>query len=240
MAKDKPVTNVLVLDTETTGMDHEKDKVVEVGAVLLKKKGKKHAIAGDYSCLVDPGFPMPPYARAIHHISDEDLAGAFGFEEAIERLKAFAGLERFYIAAQNAQFDAGFFPKKSDWICTWRCGQHLWPDLESHSNQAMRYAVPGVNEAIEKAGAEKALPPHRALPDAWVTAHIVLKMLETKTPEELIELTKAPILLKKVRFGKHRGLLWSEVPKDYLAWVVRQQDMDSDVKHTASSLLRKI
>jgi exodeoxyribonuclease X len=232
--------DIVVIDTETTGTDHEKDKVVEIGAVRVKTKGKRPKVADTFSTLVNPLMPMPPYARGVHHISDEDLKDAPLFPDAIELLRDFCGKDKFVTAAHSASFDSGFFPKKSKWICTLRCARHLYPDLESHTNQALRYALPDVNDWIEKAGPEMAHPPHRALPDAWVTAHLVRRMLEDgKTAEELLALTEAPILLKTMRFGKHRGEKFENMPPDYLSWLCRQQDMDPDVKHTADHWLRK-
>ena len=40
-------------------------------------------------------------------------------------------------------------------------------------------------------------------------------------------------LLPKVTFGKHRGQAWSELPGDYLSWLVNKSDMDADTKFTA-------
>ena len=62
-------------------------------------------------------------------------------------------------------------------------------------------------------------------------------MLETYTPYELVELCKQPVLLRTVRFGKHRGDLWKDVPRSYLSWIVNQ-DFDRDVIHTARHHLR--
>lgn len=231
--------NVIVIDTETTGVDPEKDRVVEIGAVKVSMTKKGPKLAGTFQTLVNPGMPIPPVARGIHHISDEEVSEAPSFDEALSDLRKWAGKEMIP-AAHNAKFDSAFFPKKKGWICTWRSARHLWPDFESHSNQSLRYLLPEVNEAIEKAGKEKALPAHRALPDAWVTAHVILEMLKDETPSSLLDLTNSPITLKKVTFGMHRGKLWTEVPRDYLSWVLRQKDMDEDVKHTADTVLRNI
>src|SRR5581483_118551 len=128
----------------------------------------------------------------------------------------------------SAHFDSKFVPLEGEWICTWRCARHLWPDAPSHSNQTLRYWIKHLDFYANMEG--RAMPPHKALPDAWVTAHVLMEMLKVKTVEELVALTKAPILLKTVHFGKHRGEEWAKVPRDYLAWVCRTQDMDADVR----------
>jgi hypothetical protein len=80
---------------------------------------------------------------------------------------------------------------------------------------------------------------HRSLYDAWVTSKLLERCMEFSGEGllELAELTKKPLLLNKVRFGKHRDELWSDVPKSYLRWVL-SQDFDDDVKNTAEFHLR--
>ena len=82
------------------------------------------------------------------------------------------------------------------------------------------------------------LPPHRALPDAWVTAHILNIMLTDHSVQKLVELTNTPIIMTgPIKFGKHKGVDWKRVPKDYLAWMMRQKDFDSDSIFTAKHYL---
>ena len=75
--------------------------------------------------------------------------------------------------------------------------------------------------------------PHRALPDAYVTAFILRELLELVTVEELIAWTDEPALLPRVTFGQHRGRAWDEVPLDYLAWIVDRSELGEDIKYTA-------
>ena len=46
--------------------------------------------------------------------------------------------------------------------------------------------------------------------------------------------------MPKLTFGKHRGQTWTEVPTDYLQWMERQTEMDSDVVwHVQQELARR-
>jgi exodeoxyribonuclease X len=76
------------------------------------------------------------------------------------------------------------------------------------------------------------------LPDAYVTAHILLELLHVATLEELVAWTTQPVLLPRVTFGKHRGGAWNEVPADYLGWIVEKSDLSEDVKFTAEHYRR--
>ena len=216
---------IAVIDTETTGLDPEKGSIVELAIVSLPS-------FTNFSSLVKPEHPIELQAMAAHHLTEDMVADADPFEKVIADSMI---EEADFIAAHNAEFDSGFLPpvKEKPWICTWRCARHLYPDSPSHSNQVLRYYLK-LNDKIQsdKDGRKiMKLPPHRALPDAWVTAHILNVMLETKTPQELVELTKQPILLKMCNFGKHRGTEWEKVPKDYLAWILRQ-NFDADTLFT--------
>lgn len=223
------MTRIAVIDTETTGLDPEKDKIVEVGACMVDAaKGKKPKITIKFSSLVDPKMPIPHEAMAIHHLLDVDVKGAPTLAQVLELLVEYAP---FIPAAHNAAFDSKFLPAYGpDWICTYRCARHLWPDFAKHGNQFLRYEL-----GLLKEPDEFAMPPHRARPDAYVTAHLLMKMLETHTAEQLLELTKAPILIKVCGFGKHFGQEWKDVPKDYLNWILRgkESDWDADTIYTA-------
>ena len=221
------IETVLVLDSETTGVDHTKDRVVEIAGVEVDVKKKRVTTAFD--ALVNPGIPIPPVAMGIHHILDKDVRRKPDLASAIE-LWIKTRNYPFTPAAHNAEFDRGFLPVGTDdWICTWRCANHIWPGLSSYSNQSLRYQLKLFREPEERA-----MPPHRAPADAWVTAHILIRMLkENYSADRLLELTKSPILLRTVHFGAHRGKKWSEVPRDYLRWVLSRPDFNSDVVHTA-------
>lgn len=225
----------VVLDTETTGIDPEKDKLLEICAVW--REGGEVRNAGDL-CKFDG--KIPPEAKAVHHITEHMLEKKAIPSMVWDRVSGQAGthLPGVVLVAHNAEFDKGFIAKidssvaELPWICTYRCAMHAWPDAPGHSNQVLRYWL----------GVEPELPedlhPHRALYDTLVTERILRCLLETYTLGELVELTKKPVLLTKVRFGKHKGMLWKDVPYSYLQWVAKQEDMDSDVRHTAAHYMK--
>jgi exodeoxyribonuclease X len=78
----------------------------------------------------------------------------------------------------------------------------------------------------------------RVWPDA--PAHSNQALRYWLRPEGLSPLiASVALLLRRVGFGKHRGEPWSEVPSDYLSWVVGKPDMSEDVKFTAQHYLRQ-
>lgn len=225
---------IRVIDFETTGTPEDEVKsLCEVGWTDVLSDG---SINGPHSFLVDPGHPIPPQTRAIHHISDEDVAGCINPYQA--RIKLGEGMDDDDIwAAHNAQFEQAFFGGGDRrWICTFKCAKHLFPDAPSHSNQALRYWL-GVDK--EFSDPDLAMPPHRAGPDTYVSAFILKRLLELANPGDLVDLTKAPVRLKSISFGKHRGMLWNDLPWDYLNWIVNKSDLGPDEKHTARLVLKE-
>lgn len=86
----------------------------------------------------------------------------------------------------------------------------------------------------------KRRPPHRAGPDAYVTAFILRELIDQAPIEDLVRWSSGPALLARVGFGKHRGKRWSEVPADYLDWLINKSGTDDrDVRATAKHYLKQ-
>lgn len=224
---------IRVVDFETTGLPEDAVRgICEVGFTDLSADWH---ISKTTSFLVNPGHPIPPQTRAVHHISDADVADAPSPDVACKALMDGMG-ESDVFAAHNAQFEQAFFGGGGRrWICTLKCAKHLFPDAPGHSNQVLRYWL-GIDADFDDA--DRAMPPHRAGPDTFVTAHILSRLMAIANVDELVRLTSAPVLLRAVTFGKHRGANWSELPWDYLSWVANKSDLGADEKHTARHYLK--
>lgn len=215
-----------VTDFETTGMPPDA-ALCEIGFCDVRTyAGAPIEIGDPVGMLVNPNRPMPPEARAIHHISDDDLANAPAIATGLITLNH-PSVDIF--VAHNAKFEQEFFTGNGKpWICTLKVARRLWPECPSHTNQCLRYFLGlELDDAL-------AMPPHRAAPDTYVTAHILLKAFEAgASMADMIEWSNGPSLLPRVTFGKHKGTAWSELPGDYLSWIVNKSDMDADTKFTA-------
>lgn len=221
-----------VIDFESTGMPPDA-ALCEIGWCDVRTDaGALIDIGVPVGMLVSPGRAMPPDARAIHHISDDDLAGAPSVDRGFLQLNH-PSVDVF--VAHHMAFEREFFSGGDrNWICTLKVGRRLWPDSPSHSNQCLRYFL-----GIELEDA-LAMPPHRAAPDAYVTAHILSVALNSGiSVADMIEWSAGPSLLPRVTFGKHRGQAWKDLPGDYLDWLVRRSEMDADTKFTAQHWLEK-
>ncbi|GHV61718.1 DNA polymerase III subunit epsilon [Spirochaetia bacterium] len=93
-------------DIETTGLDAQKDRIVELGAVKFDRRGP----ISRFNVLINPGIPMPPEAGRVNHITDGMLAGQPPLEAV---LPDFLRLVRdSVVIAHNAPFDCGFVNQK--------------------------------------------------------------------------------------------------------------------------------
>ena len=95
----------IAFDTETTGLSAAEGRVIEIAALKFDFQGQ---ILGQFSELINPGEPIPATAMAVHHITDEMVAGKPTIEEALPRFIDFLSGENNILIAQNALFDIGF------------------------------------------------------------------------------------------------------------------------------------
>ena len=218
-----------VIDLETTGDSFTNGGVVEVGWQDLASDadGAWSLRGGPESRLIRPGHPISAVTSAIHHIVDEDVAGAPGWVETASALLRPPGV--LALAAHRAEFEQRWCrPRMSGrarWICTYKCALRLWPDAPTHSNQGLRYwrRPQGLDRVT-------GLPAHRAGPDAYVTAHHLRDMLALASVEQLLAWSAQPALLVRVPAGALRGRRWEELDAASLDRVLagefgRNQDM---------------
>lgn len=221
------MTKIVVIDFETTGME-DGDRPAEIGWAVVEGK----AVGERGAMLCDPGRPIDVEAMAVHHITDAMVAGAHPVGVALDLVLGGVAAGAV-LAAHNVEFDRRFAGAHAvrPWLCTLKAARRVWPDAPSHANQVLRYWL-GLD--LDPADCE---PAHRAGADAFVTAHILLRLLERASVEDMIAWTAEPSLLVRMPFGKHRGQPFAEMPRDYLEWIVRQADIDPDVKFTAQRTL---
>ena len=81
-----PLTRPLVVfDLETTGIDVEKDKIVQIAMIRIEPGGERTT----FETLVNPEQPIPPGASAVHGIKDEDVRDKSTFRQIHREVEAF-------------------------------------------------------------------------------------------------------------------------------------------------------
>lgn len=131
----------IVLDTETTGLDYTRERIIEFAAVRLEN-GK---IKDEYQTLINPHQHIRKSSMAIHGITQEMVEDAPTEEEVMPKILDFIG--DYPIVAHNAIFDYSFLneAKKrttgeeltNPRIDTQTMFKEIAPDLESHGLEAL-------------------------------------------------------------------------------------------------------
>lgn len=131
----------IVLDTETTGLDYTKEKMVEFVMVRLEN-GK---IKDKFQTLINPQQHIRKSSIAIHGITPEMVADAPTEEEAMPKILEFMG--DYPMVAHNAIFDYSFINEASkrvagkeipnERIDTQQMFKEIYPDLEAHGLNAL-------------------------------------------------------------------------------------------------------
>ncbi len=92
---------LVVLDTETTGLDPKKDEILSIGAVIIRDN--KIVMHRSFERFLKPSVRISQKSIKIHHIRECDLAHAVEAEDAIRQLLDF--IENRPIAGYYIGFD---------------------------------------------------------------------------------------------------------------------------------------
>ena len=168
------VERIAILDFETTGMSPAHGaRAAEVGIVMVE--GGR--IVDRYQSLMNAGQRIPYFITELTGITSAMVQNAPPAEQVMREAAAFVGAAP--LVAHNASFDSKFWideleragcaPQQtveSLFTCTVLLSRRLYPEAPSHSlGQIVRH--------LQLPPADKA---HRALADAEMTAHLLLRM----------------------------------------------------------------
>jgi len=127
----------VLVDTETTGLNHVKDEIIEIGAVAFTydDEGVIGDVVGIYSGLRQPSDPIPAEITRLTGITGEMVAGRDIDVAALDALIEPADL----VIAHNAAFDRPFCEKLSPTFASkaWACSvkEIPWADLGFEGNK---------------------------------------------------------------------------------------------------------
>lgn len=160
-----------VVDTETTGLDPQTDRLIEIAAIRVRA-GKEVA---RFETLVKPGRKLSKAIVDLTGITDGELTNAPEPQDALQHFMDF--LRDDIIVAHNANFDVNFLydsmqrcdmkPLENNFVDTMRLARYICPNLNNYklATLAKTYRV-----AQPKA--------HRALADCETTMAVLQKMDE--------------------------------------------------------------
>lgn len=170
----------LVLDSETSGLNHTNDRIIEIGAILMKDG----QITERFSALCNPKQSLPEIIIKITGITDELLQPEPEFAAHVSKLLALID-KADVIVAYNEPFDRGFFEAEFNRLRMSLPNRH-WVDplvlvrkLDERPYNKLTDVCERYRIKVERA--------HRADGDAEMTAQLMLE-LKDRLPDDLLQL----------------------------------------------------
>ena len=172
-------------DTETTGLNPEEEKILEIGAISFDKLG----IRARYNVLLNPQKKILPEITRVNGIDDSMVSGKLLFADNVKHFLNFIG--NSVLIAHNAPFDLSFVntelsrinmpPLQNETIDTLKLSKEVLPDLGRYNLQflAKHFNIDVVNA-------------HRAEDDARVCMEVFLNLKEIISPEKPEEEAEQP------------------------------------------------
>jgi len=166
----------IILDTETTGLSAEKDRIVEIACVELNNYIPTKNI---FHSFINPGIKVSEDAFRVHGYSDEFLATKPKFKDVAQNFINFIKNKKLII--HNADFDLGFLNNEFKRL-------NLKPILKSDivdTLQIARSKFPGVGNSLDalckrfKINIE-AREKHSALLDCHLLSKVYIELVDKK------------------------------------------------------------
>lgn len=150
----------VAVDLETTGLDPQKDDIIELGAVRFRDG----QVLDTFSQVVNPGRPVPVNIQQLTGITQAEVDRAPSLSEIASAFRRFIG--EHPLVGHNVGFDTSFLKENDLYrfnpeIDTWELSLILLPGLPS-------YKLGRIAEAL---GIEL-VDAHRAFADAEATMHV--------------------------------------------------------------------
>ena len=174
---EKLKTRYIAFDTETTGLNPSRDRIIELGAVLFEN-GK---CVKRFQSLVNPGVFIPARVTAVNNITNSMIKNApteeIVYSELAEFLKD-AYNEQTIICAHNARFDMSFLSEtlmrlgynaNINYIDTLTFAKQKIKGLYNYKQDNVAHYFDIVNEQA-----------HRAASDAETCGKILWNLIEEK------------------------------------------------------------
>ncbi|MEZ6255168.1 MAG: exonuclease domain-containing protein [Patescibacteria group bacterium] len=159
-----------VVDTETTGMYCQYNRVMDIGIVIVKNG----EIVEEWEALIDPKQEVPYWITEFTGIDNFHVKGKPIFKHYFPKIKSY--LDNSIFVAHNVGFDYGFIKEEflrcehtfiAPNLCTVKLARKLLPNL-SGSNLDVLSDYYNIEISAR----------HRALPDAQATAVVLLEFIK--------------------------------------------------------------
>ncbi len=190
-------TTLVALDIETTGLDPQTDRIIEIGAVRFSGS----QIQDEFTALINPGSRIPPFITQLTGITDAMVRGASTAEEVLPQLSDF--INDTPVIGHNVRFDLSFLNKagilkKNPVIDTYEMASVVLPAEGRYNLRALGQSLAVPMKAT-----------HRALDDTKVTQAIYHLMYQLILEQPLSVLAEIERLGKSARWDGYLPYSWA-------------------------------
>lgn len=223
----------ICFDCESTGLDPEKDRIVEIAAATFTFEGIKESRED----LINPEVDIPPETIAIHHITQEMVKDKPKMAEVIQNYLTL--IDSHIVVGHGISFDLTLLAAEAKRVSL-PCSILNNPFIDT-LRLARLYGESPTNslEALRKHFNIKPLGAHRAMSDVAINIEVFKQLSQKfKQAKDILERLKKPVLLKAMPLGKHKGRPFRDIPIEYLKWA-SHQDFDQDLLHSLRTELKK-
>ncbi len=220
------------LDCESTGLEPETDKIVEIAAARFTFE----KIVQEIESLINPECEIPSISQEIHKISQEMVANKPKIKEVLPDLLKM--IDGHILVGHGIGFDIALIAAeaKRNQI---PCNIHQLRFIDT-LRLARLYGESPVN-SLEQLRKHFNIQPegaHRAMSDVIVNIEVFKFLTKNyQTTEQVFKALEKPIKLRAMPLGKHKGRRFEEIPVEYLLWAERK-DFDQDLLFSIRSELR--
>lgn len=172
---------IIIYDVETTGLNFDRDRLTEIGAVKIKNL----RVIDSFNTMVNPERSIPQKIVELTGINDGMVANAPKERQAVEEFFRFCG-DNPVMVAHNARFDNSMI----DAVCRRQNITHTYTSIDTLvMSRAMlpelgRHTLDSVARHLKLGKFEH----HRACDDAMILAKIFIKLAERLVNDNGVEI----------------------------------------------------
>lgn len=227
--------DICALDVETTGLNPENDRIIQIGMYILSPDGSTK----DGVQLVNPQMPIPADAFRIHGISDEMVKDAATFDQLAPKIEH--GLKDMDLCGYNIDFDLRFLRAELK-RCNFELTHGIVIDAQKIFKRFMPHTLVSARERyLNETNTKDA---HDALVDAKATLEVFDAQVTTHNLPRDIHKIHTLIFEPEagfldtdrkfkwindqacINFGKFRNCSLRKVERDYLEWMLKADFSD--------------
>lgn len=174
--------NYVVIDFETTGLDHKVEQIIEVALIKYDKEFNE---LGSFNTFVKltPGKELSPFIKEYTGITEKQLENGMNEIDAMRIVKSFIDLSTI-VVAQYVPFDFAFMAKHGILPHRFICTKSLTSQVEPEETSSLKPTCERLGIKLDN--------PHRAFADVKATTEVLKVRLSQDIDYLLNTIVKSP------------------------------------------------